>query len=143
MKRTISVAALILLLTPITQGSADQRPRVNNASFVTLASCDNSPPYKPAKRCRYDGGQKFRGTFLFGSTVGKMKIKACFRVYGRAPLGGGHACAKAGPLALKVYPFRIVGVRQPFRVKFTWFVKKPGSDNPFKKAGSSSLKVRP
>jgi len=143
MKRILVVAAFILLAGPISQGTADQQTRANNSFFRTFASCDNSKPFKPAKRCRYDSGRKFRGTFVFGSKIGKLKIKACFRIYGRAPLGGGHACAKSGPVAIKAYPFRITGVRQPFKVRFTWFVKKPGTDNPFKRAAVSSLKVRP
>ena len=58
-------------------------------------------------------------TFVFQSNVGKLAPKACFRVYGAAPLGGGHACAQLKPTAHKDYPFKISGVRQPFAVKVT------------------------
>lgn len=140
------VIVVSLFAVPTSQGLAqgpDAATRGNNAYFNTFASCGNSKPFKPAKRCRYDSSRKFRGTFVFRSKIGKVILKACFRIKGRAPLGGGHGCAKVGPLTVKNYPFRIAGVRQRFGVKFNWYVKKPGAKGGFGKAASAYLKVRP
>ena len=143
----VAIVAGSLLAGPLSPGSA-REPNPAAASragsfFTIYASCGDSKPFKPAKSCRYDSSTKFRGTFVLRSKVGPVKVKACFRIKGRAPLGGGHACGKAGPLTVKNYPFKITGVRQSFRVKVTWFVKKPGAGTPFAKAGSSTLKVSP
>ena len=91
--------------------------------YKAYGSCADGKPFKASHHCRYDGGQRFRATFVFKSNVGKRPLKACFRVYGPKPLGGGHACGKLGSLAYKAYPFKIAGVRQRFSVKVTWFVK--------------------
>ncbi len=110
--------------------------------FKAFASCADGKPLTPAKHCSYDGNQYFRATFVLKSNVGKRAIKACFKVYGPAPLGGGHACAKLKPLAYKAYPFKITGVRQHFSVKVTWYAKTPGTGD-FKQVAASFMKVTP
>jgi hypothetical protein len=109
--------------------------------YKAYASCNDSKPFKAARRCGYDKPRLFRATFVFESNVGKRVVKACFRVYGAAPLGGGHACAKLKPTAYKAYPFKISGVRQPFSVKVTWFTKVPGSGKNFKPVANSFLRA--
>ncbi|HYC82189.1 MAG TPA: hypothetical protein VEB65_10410, partial [Solirubrobacterales bacterium] len=109
--------------------------------YKAYGSCADGKPFKASRHCRYDRARLFRATFVFKSNVGKRPLKACFRVYGPKPLGGGHACAKLGPLAYKAYPFKIAGVRQRFSVKVTWFVKAKGDG--FSPVVSSFMKVRP
>lgn len=110
--------------------------------YKAYASCADGKPFKASRHCRYDGARHFRATFVFESNVGKRPLKACFRIYGPYPLGGGHACGKLGPLAYKAYPFKIDGVRQRFSVKVTWFVKKQKGAG-FSPVASSFMKVKP
>jgi hypothetical protein len=110
--------------------------------FKAFASCANGKPFTPAKHCSYDGNQYFRATFVLQSNVGKRAIKACFKVTGPPPLGGGHACAKLKPTAYKAYPFKITGVREHFAVTVTWYAKTPGKGD-FERVAASSLKVTP
>jgi hypothetical protein len=110
--------------------------------FKAYASCADGKPFTPATRCHYDRDKYFRATFVLQSKVGKRAIKACFKIYGPAPLGGGHACAKLAPIAYKAYPFKITGVRQRFAVKVTWYAKTPGKGD-FKQVAASFLKVTP
>lgn len=109
--------------------------------YEAYASCANGKPFEAESDCRYDGGSYFRATFVFKSRTGKHPVKACFRVYGPKPLGGGHACAKLKQIAFKAYPFKITGVRQRFSVKVTWFVNDDGKG--FHQVASSFLKVKP
>ena len=132
---TLALAATALLAFAPASGAA-AKPK-----FKAYASCANGKPFKAGKECRYDGSSYFRGTFVFKSNVGKRPVKACFRIFGREPLGGGHACAKLKPLAFKAYPFKIAGVRQSFSVKVTWFVKEPGKG--FEQVAASFMKVKP
>ena len=139
MRPPIRLALLILVLAAaaLPVGSAlGAKP-----SYKAFATCANGKPFKAERSCRYDGGSFFRGTFVFKSNTGKHPVKACFRIYGRKPLGGGHACAKLKPLAFKAYPFKITGVRQPFSVKVQWFVNDDGKG--FHPVASSFLKVKP
>lgn len=129
----IAVAAASLLLAPAAGTAA-------KPDYEVFASCADSKPFKAGNRCGYDGGSRFRATFVFKSNVGKRAIKACFRVFGDKPLGGGHACEKLPATAYKAYPFKITGIRQPFSVRVTWYAKKPGSGK-FEKAGSSFMRV--
>lgn len=129
----------ILLAALAVAGPAAARGKPD---YKAYGSCADGKPFKASRHCRYDGGRHFRATFVFESNVGKRALKACFRVYGAKPLGGGHACGKLGPLAYKAYPFKIDGVRQRFSVKVTWFVKEPGEDD-FSPVASSFMKVKP
>jgi hypothetical protein len=113
----------------------------SQGKYKAFASCDDAKPFKAAHRCGYDKPRLFRATFVFQSRVGERALKACFRVYGAPPLGGGHACAKLKPTAYKAYPFKISGVRQPFSVKVTWFAKMPGSGGSFKPVAASFLRA--
>jgi hypothetical protein len=129
----VALAALLLAVAPA--GAAAPK-------YEAYASCANGKPFKAARHCSYDANRYFRATFVFQSHVGKRPVKACFRIYGAKPLGGGHDCAKLDPLAYKAYPFKITGVRQRFSVKVTWFVKKkPGAG--FSRVAASFLKVVP
>ena len=109
--------------------------------YRAYASCANSKPFPVAHRCGYDRRQAFRGTFVFRSRVGKRVVKACFMVFGRPPVGGGHACYKLGEIAYKAYPFKVTGIRQRFSVKVTWLVKEPGTEQPFAAVAASFLRV--
>jgi hypothetical protein len=132
--------ATAALTAPAAAVAAQARPGAKGA-YKAYASCDDAAPFHAARRCGYDKPRLFRATFVFQSKVGKLALKACFRVYGAAPLGGGHACAKLKPTTHKAYPFKISGVRQPFTVKVTWFTKAPGAGGSFKPAASSFLRV--
>ena len=107
--------------------------------YKAHASCANAKPFKAARTCGYDRREAFRGTFVFRSKVGKRNVKACFKILGRPPVGGGHACYKLGRIAYKAYPFKVTGVRQRFSVKVKWFVKDPGDG--FNAVASSFLRV--
>jgi hypothetical protein len=137
----LAVAAAALLLTPA--GASFAAAPSSKGDYRAYASCDDARPYHaaPTHRCDYDKPRLFRATFVFRSEVGKRAVKACFRVYGAAPLGGGHACAKLKPTAYRAYPFKISGVRQPFSVKVTWFTKVPGAGGSFKPAAGSFLRA--
>ncbi|HEV7481522.1 MAG TPA: hypothetical protein VGO13_00285 [Solirubrobacterales bacterium] len=140
---TFPLAVLIAtaaLTAPAAAVAAKAQPGAKGA-YRAYASCDDAAPFHAARRCGYDKPRLFRATFVFQSNVGKLALKACFRVYGAAPLGGGHACAKLKPTAHKDYPFKISGVRQPFTVKVTWFTKMPGAGGRFKLAAGSFLRV--
>lgn len=130
--------ALVLLALP---ASGLAKPDGGGKSeYSIFASCANGKPFKAAKHCNYDGSY-FRGTFVFKSHSGKHPVKTCFQIYGRKPLGGGHACVKLKSLAYKAYPFKITGIRQAFSVKVTWYVNDDGKG--FHQVGSSFLKVDP
>lgn len=131
------LAILALALAPANPAAAGSKP-----DYEAYGSCANGKPFKASRNCRYDGGNHFRATFVFRSNVGKRPLKACFRAYGRKPVGGGHACGKLGPLAYKAYAFKIDGVRQRFSVKVTWFVKKKKGAG-FSPVASSFMKVKP
>jgi hypothetical protein len=133
----VIVAALAMLVVP-SSGLGAARAKDAYRAYV---SCANSKPFKVAKRCGYDGRQYFRATFVFRSNVGKRIVKACFKVFGRAPVGGGHACYNLGSIAYKAYPFKVTGVRQRFSVKVTWFAREPNGGGGFKRAASSFLRV--
>jgi hypothetical protein len=140
---TVLIVVLIAtaaLTAPAASASAPAQPGAKG-DYKAYASCDDAAPFHAARRCGYDKPRLFRATFVFQSNLGKLALKACFRVYGAAPLGGGHACAKLKPAAHKAYPFKISGVRQPFTVKVTWFTKAPGAGGDFKPAASSFLRV--
>ena len=139
--RFTTTLIVVLALTAVLTGPAAQAQPGPKGAYKAYASCDDAAPFHAARRCGYDKPRLFRATFVFRSNVGKLALKACFRVYGAAPLGGGHACAKLKPTARKAYPFKISGVRQPFSVKVTWFTKVPGSGGSFRLAASSFLKV--
>jgi hypothetical protein len=135
-----ALAALALLVAPVGAGAAPAPERAK-PDYKAYASCADKKPYKAAHRCGYDAGKYFRATFVFRSNVGKRAVKACFKVFGAPPLGGGHGCAKLDPLAYRAYPFKIAGIRQPFSVKLVWFAKEPGSDSGFERVASSFLRV--
>jgi hypothetical protein len=143
--RYLPTAGLIAaaLLIASASGSAAQVEQRVAPDFKAYASCDDAKPFHaaPTHRCGYDKPRLFRATFVFQSDVGARAVKACFRVYGAPPLGGGHACAKLEPTAYKAYPFKISGVRQPFLVKVTWFTKVPGSGGGFRPAAASFLRA--
>jgi hypothetical protein len=135
---------LLALLASIALLSAPVRAGVGappKGDYKAYASCDDAKPFTAARRCGYDKPRLFRATFVFRSNVGKRGLKACFRVYGAAPLGGGHACAKLKPATYKAYPFKISGVRQPFAVKVTWFTMVPGAGTDFRPVASSFLRA--
>jgi hypothetical protein len=139
--RILPLALVLLALAAAPAAAGTAAPRAK-ADYQAYGSCAQSKPFKASRHCRYDATRYFRATFVFKSHVGKKPLKACFRAYGPQPLGGGHACAKLGPLAYKAYPFKITGVRQPFSVKVTWFVKKkPGAG--FSPVAASFMKVKP
>jgi hypothetical protein len=134
---TLSAAAALataLLAPPAGLGAARAKD-----DYKAYASCADAKPFPAARRCGYDRREAFRGTFVFRSKVGKRNVKACFQIYGRAPVGGGHACYKLGRIAYKAYPFKVTGVRQPFSVKVKWFVKEPGDG--FEPVATSFLRV--
>jgi len=131
-----------LLAAPAAGGAAQEQPQAGS-DFEAYASCGDRKPFEAAHRCGYDRARYFRATFVFRSNVGRRVTKACFKAFGPPPVGGGQACSKLGPIAYKAYPFKIAGVRQPFAVKVTWFVKVPGGGKGFKQVASSFLKVRP
>jgi hypothetical protein len=133
--------ALALVLLAVPAAGLAKPDGGGKSKYSTYASCSNGKPFKAAKHCGYDGGAYFRGTFVFKSRSGKHPVKSCFRVYGKKPLGGGHACVKLKPLAYKAYPFKITGIRQAFSVKVTWFVNDDGKG--FHQVGSSFLEVDP
>ena len=133
-----TLIAGVLLLSPMLGSEAQAKK-----AFSTHASCSKTAPYKPAHHCRYDKRNFFRGTFVFHSSIGKVRVKACFRILGSGRLSGTGACARVGPLTFKAYPFKITGVRQKFTVRFTWMTKKAGSKKPFKTVAHNYLKVRP
>lgn len=131
------LASLLLVLAVAPAAGAAAKPK-----YEAFGSCANGKPFEAADHCSYDASRYFRATFVFKSNVGKKAVKACFRIYGAKPLGGGHACAKLDPLAFKAYPFKITGVRQSFSVKVKWFVKKkPGAG--FSPVASSFMQVVP
>jgi hypothetical protein len=146
MRFSISLVAVLasaaLLAAPTTAGAGQEQPQAK-PDFEAYASCAGAKPFTPARRCGYDRARFVRATFLFHSNVGRRVTKACFQTYGPLPIGGGQACSKLGPLTSKAYPFKIAGVRQPFSVKVTWFVKVPGGGKGFKQVAGSFLKVRP
>jgi hypothetical protein len=131
-----AIGAVLAALLASSPAGAEQRAKPD---FEVYASCANAKPFPPASRCGYDARERLRATFVFRSNVGKRVVKACFKIFGRPPVGGGHACYKLGAIAYKAYPFKVTGVRQPFAVKVTWFAKPPGSG--FKRAGSAFLRV--
>ena len=130
----LALLAASLTVPAVGSGKASPKP-----DYEVLASCANSAPFQPAKRCGYDRRQFFRATFVFRSNVGRRFVKACFKLFGHAPVGGGHACYKLGAISYKAYPFKVTGVRQPFSVKVTWYAREPGMG--FKRAGSSFMRV--
>jgi hypothetical protein len=136
-----AAVSTVLLLAPA--GASSAPAPSSKGDYKAYASCDDAEPFHaaPAHRCGYDKPRLFRATFVFQSKVGKRAVKACFRVYGAAPLGGGHACAKLKPTAYRAYPFKISGVRQPFSVKVTWFTKAPGAGGSFQPVATSFLKA--
>ena len=136
----IAILAAAAALSIPAAGAATRSPGAKG-DYEAYASCDDAAPFHAARRCGYDKPRLLRATFVFQSNVGKRALKACFRVYGAAPLGGGHACAKLKPTAHKDYPFKISGVRQPFAVKVTWFTKVPGAGGDFKPVASSFLRA--
>ncbi len=139
----LPILALVALAAAVLAPAAGAAPAKGaKPDFKAFASCADGKPFKPAKHCRYDGDRYFRATFVLQSNVGKRAIKACFRISGPAPLGGGHACARLEPLAYKAYPFKITGVREHFSVKVTWYAKTPGEGG-FKRVAASSLTVTP
>jgi hypothetical protein len=138
-RQTLALLAAVALLVAALSPPAGTAQARQKGDYEALASCANHAPFHPASRCGYDGREYFRATFVFESNVGKRVVKACFQVFGRPPVGGGHACYKLGQLAYKAYPFKVTGVRQPFSVKVTWFAKQPGEG--FQRAGSSFLRV--
>jgi hypothetical protein len=135
------VASTVLLFVPSAASSAPGPS--SQGKYEAYTSCEDAKPFKvaPAHRCGYDKPRLFRATLVFQSRVGERALKACFRVYGAPPLGGGHACAKLKPAAFKAYPFKISGVRQRFSVKVTWFAKVPGSGGSLKPVAASSLRA--
>jgi len=135
------LAAAAILLVPA--GASSALTPSSKGDYRAYASCDDARPFHaaPAHRCGYDKPRLFRATFVFQSEVGKRALKACFRIYGAPPLGGGHACAKLKPTAHKDYPFKISGVRQPFSVKVTWFTKAPGPGGRFQPVAASFLRA--
>lgn len=144
--------ALLLPAGPIATGQASQAGAEGGASasstnpyFNSWGSCRNAKPYKPPRQnCTYDKGRWFRGTFVLKSKIGKVKVKACFRIFSRAPLGGKHGCGTSRmALNYKSFPFYVRGVRQAFKVRILWYVKKPGAAGKFGKAGYSWMTVRP
>jgi hypothetical protein len=137
----IAAMALAIALIASSTGAAAPGRAPTQGAYEAYASCNDAAPFHAARRCGYDKPRLFRATFVFKSNVGKRSLKACFRVYGAPPLGGGHACAKLKPSAYKAYPFKISGVRQPFAVKVTWFTKAPGSGGPLRPTASSFLKA--
>ena len=139
MKRVAVAATLLTLLAFAPSASA----KVNNPFLTAYASCGNSKPFKPGKRCNYDGSTKFRGTYFFKSKVGPIDVKTCFRIYGPKPLGGRNDCGNLYSVTQRALPFRATGVRQAFKVKFTLFTKGAGSTAPFNKTDTSFLRVRP
>jgi len=150
MTRTKKFTALLTLFTVpflfggITAQSGAQATPLTNSAFVSAyASCSNGKPFKPAKRCNYDGGTKFRGTYVFKSKIGPLDVKTCFRIYGAKPLGGRHSCGNLYSVTKRALPFRATGVRQAFTVKFTLYGKLANGDAKMIKLGNSSLKVRP
>jgi hypothetical protein len=134
-----AIVSSALLVAPSVAGASPGR--LAKPDFKAYASCADKKPFKAAHRCGYDAGRYFRAPFVFKSNIGKRGLKACFQAFGPPPVGGGHACAKLGPLAYKAYPFKITGVRQRFSVKVTWFTRQPGKG--FQPAASSFRKVRP
>jgi hypothetical protein len=141
LRLVLPVLALAALLAPASLGAAPARHAAKPAKqkYSIFGSCDNGKPFEAARHCAYDKPRSFRGTFVFESHVGKVPLKSCFVIYGAKPLGGGHACVKLGPLAYKAYPFKITGIRQPFAVKVTWFVKSKAGG--FKQVGASFMRV--
>jgi hypothetical protein len=139
----LAVVAAAVLLESAPAGADSTPAPSSQGAYKAYASCDDAEPFHsaPAHRCGYDKPRLFRATFVFRSEDGKRALKACFRVYGAAPLGGGHACAKLKPTAYKAYPFKISGVRQPFSVKVTWFTKAPGAGGRFKPVATSFLRA--
>mgnify|MGYP000034053091 CR=1 len=118
----------------------------SNPYFNSWGTCRNSKPFKPPQRfCRYDRGQWFRGTFVLKTKPGnKVMMKACFRIYSRAPLGGKHGCGQSlQPLKYKAFPFYVRGARQAFKVRIIWYAKGAGTSAKFTRAGQSWMTVRP
>lgn len=144
-KFTTTFACLVTALLfggTVAQAGAENALRTNNAFVYAYASCSNSKPFKPAKRCNYDGATKFRGTYVFKSKVGPLDVKTCFRIKGPKPLGGRHSCGNLYSVTSRALPFRSTGVRSTYRVTFTLFAKLAGSDAKMAKIASSALKVR-
>jgi hypothetical protein len=141
MKKRLSSLFVVLVIGLVALPSGAGFAAQGKPRYSVYASCANGAPFKAAHHCHYDGGTYFRATTVFHSHTGKHPVKACFRLYGRKPLGGGHTCFKLGPTAYKAYPFKISGIRQAFSVKFTWFVNDHGDG--FRQVGSAFLKVRP
>jgi len=145
--------AAFLAATPTASGSTDQvnlapdaTASSKNAYFNSWGTCANAKPYKPPRRfCTYDRGNWFRGTFILKTRPGnKVLMKACFRIFSRAPLGGKHGCGQSRmALKYKAFPFWVRGVRQAFKVRIRWYVKAAGADTKFVAAGHSWMTVRP
>jgi hypothetical protein len=110
--------------------------------FNVWGTCRNGKPFKPPSRhCRYDRAKWFRGTFVMKSFVGKVRMKACFRIFSRPPLGGRHGCGQSRmALKYKAFPFWVRGVRQAFKVRIIWFARTTGK---FGKAAVSWMTVKP
>lgn len=148
-KHTKKVATLLTLVSAVflfggTVAQSGAKPaKVDNPLVTAYASCDNKKPFKPAKRCRYDGGTKFRGTFFFKSKIGPLDIKTCFKIYGPKPLGGRHDCGNIYSVRQRALPFKTYGSRQRYTVKFTLWIKGAGSDAKMGKAAAVKVKVRP
>ncbi len=150
---TTAIGAVLLLVGSTTanadplDGASDPAATASTKGryFNSWGTCRNSKPFKPPRRhCRYDDGRRFRGTFVLKSKVGRTKMKACFRIYSRPPLGGGHACRTTRMyLRYKAIPFVISGIRQGFKVRFIWFAKRPAAGKKFRKVGVSWMGVRP
>lgn len=139
----LSVAALAATVAGPATG-APESAGAGKPAYKSYASCRSKPPFKAARRCGYDGPRLFKATDIIRSNVGKRLFKACFRAFGPAPVGGGHACAKVkGARSYKAYPFKLQGVRQRFSVSITWFAKKPGSKQGYSRVAHSFFKARP
>jgi len=138
---SITFLASALLALPASQAAGTGMK--SKPEFVAYASCSNLKPFRSADSCEYDRPNHFHATFVAQSNTGNRMVKACFRIYGGPPLGGMSTCTIPGAMTNKVFPFRIDGCQQAFRVRFTLLATSVQSPTEFRAVSSTIMRVTP
>lgn len=139
LKRAIAIGLIVTiaaaLLGPSTAGAA--KPDV-----TAYASCATKMPFAPAKHCHFDRPEHARATFVFRSNGGKQAVKVCQKIFGLS-FHGQQCLKEKQPISYRAIPFELKGSYKSFKVVVTFYVKAPGSGDPYKKAARVALRVSP